>query len=54
LNPAVILACPGGAVFTTCNTSANTNARRLANVLKPAESQYFQQVDQYESGATAN
>jgi hypothetical protein len=53
-NPAVIVACPGGAVFTTCNSASNTNARRLANQLNPTEGRYFQQVDQFESGATSN
>jgi hypothetical protein len=54
-NPATLtIPCPGGAPLTSCNTIANTNARRLANRINPAEGQFFQQVDQYETGATAN
>src|SRR5205823_5231514 len=34
LNPAVIVACPGGAALTTCNTTLNTNSRRIFTVNK--------------------
>ena len=54
LNPAIIIPCPGGAVFTTCNTTANTNTRRRAYLLNPQEGQYLSYVDQFTSGGTAS
>jgi hypothetical protein len=54
LNPAVIVPCPGGAVFTSCNTTVNTNQRRLAYLANPTEGQYLGFVDQFTSGGTAS
>jgi len=54
LNPAVIVPCAGGAVLTTCNTTVNTNQRRLAYLLNPQEGQFLGPVDQFTSGGTAS
>ncbi len=54
LNPAVIVPCPGGAALSTCNTTANTNARRLATLAKPEEGQYLGFVDQFNSAGTGS
>jgi Carboxypeptidase regulatory-like domain/TonB dependent receptor-like, beta-barrel len=54
LNPAVIVPCPGGATLTTCNTTNNTNERRLASLLNPQEGKYLGYVDQFTSGGTAS
>jgi hypothetical protein len=54
LNPAVIVPCPGGAALTTCNTTANTNQRRLAYLANPQEGQYLGFVDQFTSGGTGS
>jgi hypothetical protein len=53
LNPAVIVPCPGQ-VFTACNTTANTNQRRLAYLANPQEGQYLGYVDQFTSDGTAS
>src|SRR5665213_1292336 len=53
-NPAEIVPCAGGAPITTCNTTANTNARRLANLLNPTEGKYYTNIDQFETGGTAS
>ena len=52
LNPAVIVPCPGGAAFTTCNTTVNTNQRRIAYLANPAEGQFLGFVDRFNSGGT--
>jgi len=52
LNPAVVLPCPGGAAISTCNTTRNTDSRRLASLLNPAEGQYLSYIDMYDSGGT--
>jgi hypothetical protein len=54
LNPAVIVPCPGGAALTTCNTTVNTNQRRLAYLANPQEGQYLGFVDQFTSGGTGS
>src|SRR5215468_4211895 len=54
LNPAVIVPCLGGAALSTCNTTANTNQRRLAYLSNPQEGQYLGFVDQFTSGGTAS
>jgi hypothetical protein len=54
LNPAVIVPCPGGAAFTTCNTTANTNQRRIAYLANPAEGQFLGFVDRFNSGGTGS
>src|SRR5262249_51812253 len=54
LNPAVIIPCPGGAVFTTCNTIATTNQRRVAYLANPQDGQYLGPVDQFTSGGTGS
>jgi len=55
LNPAVLvpgpLTCPAG-VTTGCNSTNNTNQRRLASLINPQEGQFLGYVDQFESGGT--
>ena len=41
-------------MFTTCNTTGNTNQRRLAYLLNPQQGQYLGPVDQFTSGGTAS
>jgi hypothetical protein len=58
LNPAQIVpgplgTCPAG-VTTGCNSTNNTNQRRLASLIKPAEGQSIGFMDQFESGGTSN
>jgi hypothetical protein len=57
LNPAVIvpgpLTCPAG-VTTGCNSTTNTNQRRLAYLRNPQEGQYLSYVDQIKSDGTAS
>jgi hypothetical protein len=53
-DPAVIVACPGGAALTTCNSTANTASRRLLTQLNPTEGAYFTNMDSYETGGTAS
>jgi hypothetical protein len=58
LNPAQIIpgtlgTCPAG-VVTGCNSTSNTNQRRIASLAKPSEGQYLGFVDQFESGGNAN
>ena len=61
LNPSVIVpssaplgtACPAG-VTTGCNSTSNTNQRRLASLINPQEGQFLGPVDQFESGGTAS
>jgi Carboxypeptidase regulatory-like domain len=56
LNPAVIVpgpfTCSPGQV-TGCNSTTNTNQRRLAYLANPAYGQYLGFVDQFESGGTS-
>jgi len=54
LNPAVIVPCPGGAALSTCNTTANTNQRRLAYLANPQEGQFLGFVDQFNSSGTGS
>jgi carboxypeptidase family protein/TonB-dependent receptor-like protein len=54
LNPAVVLPCPGGAAVNTCNTTANTNQRRVAYLANPLDGQYLGFVDQFTSGGTGS
>ncbi len=58
LNPAVLVpsslpigTCPAG-VVTGCNSTTNTNQRRLAYLANPQQGQYLGFVDQFESGGT--
>jgi len=57
LNPAVLvpgpLTCAPGQT-TACNSTTNTNQRRLANLINPQEGKYLAFVDQFESGGTAS
>ncbi|HTR39007.1 MAG TPA: carboxypeptidase regulatory-like domain-containing protein [Bryobacteraceae bacterium] len=57
LNPAILvpgpLTCAKGQV-TGCNSTTNTNQRRLAYLADPANGQYLGFVDQFESGGTAS
>jgi len=59
VNPAVLVpsafpigTCPPG-VTSGCNSTSNTNQRRLAYLVNPQEGQYLGFVDQFESGGTA-
>jgi hypothetical protein len=58
LNPAVIVPGPltgaCASTATNCNSTANTNARRIASLTKPQEGQYLGFVDQFESGGTSS
>ena len=58
LNPAVIVPGPTtgacAATATNCNSTANTNARRVISLAKPQEGQYIAFMDQFESGGTSN
>ncbi len=57
LNPAVLvpgaLTCPAG-VTTGCNSTTNTQQRRLAYLQNPREGQFLGYVDQFESGGTVS
>ena len=57
LNPAVLvpgpLTCPAG-VTTGCNSTTNTQQRRLAYLRNPREGQFLGYVDQFESGGTVS
>jgi hypothetical protein len=60
LNPAALVpstfsigTCPAG-VTTGCNSTTNTNQRRLAYLANPQQGQYLGFVDQFESGGTAS
>jgi hypothetical protein len=54
LNPAVIVPCPGGAALTTCNSTNNTNARRLFTVNKYPGAGLIANMDQFDDGGTAS
>ena len=53
LNPAIILPCPNG-VLTSCNTTANTNSRRIAQVLNSTTGLKLGPTDMFESGGTSS
>ncbi len=61
LNPAQIVpssaplgtACPPG-VTAGCNSTSNTNQRRIAYLINPQVGQYLGSVDQFESGGTVS
>ena len=54
VNPATIVACPGGAALTTCNTVANQNTRRLFTVNNYPGAAYYADVDNLTSGGTSS
>ena len=54
LNPALVIPCPNGAALTTCNSTGNTNSRRMASLFNAAEGGGLAFVDQFESGGTSN
>lgn len=58
LNPAVLVpgpvTGPCAATATNCNSTANTNARRIASLANPAEGAFLGPVDQFESGGNSN
>jgi len=54
VNPGTIIACPGGAALTTCNTTANTNARRLFTVNNYPGNAKYADIDVLDSGGTAS
>ena len=58
LNPATIIpgplgSCPPG-VTTGCNATSNTNQRRLASILSPADGQFLGPVDSFDDGSTGS
>jgi len=53
LNPAVIVPCPG-ASLATCNTTNNTNARRLFTVNHYPGASLISNMDQFDDGGTAS
>jgi hypothetical protein len=54
LNPATIVACPGGAALTTCNSTGNQNSRRVFSVAKAPGANLIGYMDTYDSGATSS
>ena len=54
VNPATIVACPGGAALTTCNTVPNQNSRRLFTVNNYPGAAYYADVDNLTSGGTSS
>jgi hypothetical protein len=54
LNPAVIVPCPGGAALTSCNSTNNTNARRVFTVNNYPSNSLIANMDQYDDGGTSN
>ncbi len=54
VNPGTIIPCAGGAALTTCNTTANTNARRLFTVNNYPGSKYYADIDLLDSGGTGS
>ncbi len=54
LNPAVIVPCSGGAPLTTCNSTNNTNSRRLFSVNKYPGASLISNMDQHDDGGTAS
>ena len=53
LNPATIVPCANG-VLTSCNSTANTQARRVISLLSPANGKYLGPVDQFDSSGTSS
>jgi hypothetical protein len=58
LNPAILIpgtlgTCPAG-VVTGCNSTSNTNQRRLASILSPNDGQYLGPVDSFDDGGTGS
>ena len=53
LNPAVIVPCPG-ASLATCNTTNNTNGRRLFTVNHYPGASLISNMDQFDDGGTAS
>jgi hypothetical protein len=53
LNQAIIRPCPNG-VLTSCNTTTNTNSRRLAQVINPTTGLKLGPTDMFESGGTSS
>ena len=53
-NPAVIVPCPGGAALTTCNTTGNTNARRIFTVNNYPGNKYYADIDVMSTGGTSS
>jgi hypothetical protein len=54
LNPAVIVPCAGGAPLATCNSTNNTNARRLFTVNNYPGASLMSYMDQFDDGGTAS
>jgi Carboxypeptidase regulatory-like domain len=54
LNPATIVACPGGAALTTCNSTGNQNSRRVFELSGVPQANLYGYVDTYDSGATSS
>ncbi|MFM2125820.1 MAG: hypothetical protein RL328_2271, partial [Acidobacteriota bacterium] len=53
LNPAIIIPCANG-VLTSCNTTANTNQRRIAYLANPTAAATLGPTDMFESGGTSS
>jgi hypothetical protein len=53
LNPAVVVPCPNGQI-SSCNTTANTNTRRIAYLANPTDGQYLGPVDVFDDGGTGS
>jgi hypothetical protein len=51
-NPAQVVACAGGAAVSTCNTTANTNARRTLNLFDPVRAVNISNLTAFDDGAT--
>jgi outer membrane receptor protein involved in Fe transport len=54
LNPAVIVPCTGGAPVAKCNSTINTNSRRLFTVNNYSGASLISNMDQYDDGGTAS
>jgi len=53
VNPGTIISC-GGAALTTCNTTGNTNARRLFTVNNYPGNKYYADIDVMDTGGTSS
>jgi hypothetical protein len=54
VNPGVIVPCPGGAALTSCNTTGNTQNRRLFTVNNFPGNQYYADIDVMDTGGTSS
>src|ERR1043165_201205 len=54
LNPAIIVPCSGGAPLGACNSTNNTNSRRLFTVNNYPGAGQIANMDQFDDGGTAS